>query len=81
MATRTKRSTELNMTPVAGVHPTVVALFKRCERAGLSMRQLCLLAGVHHDVPARWRRGDSQPTVRLMQKLLDTLGEQRRVRR
>ena len=72
---RPKRSTALNMTPVAGIHPTVTALYAQCVRAGLSMRQLCAMAEppIHHDVPARWRRGVNQPTVRVLQHLLDTL--------
>lgn len=69
------RSTRLNMKPVAGVHPTVATLYARCAAAGLSMRQLCEMAQppVHHDVPARWRRGDAQPTIRVLQRLLDAL--------
>jgi hypothetical protein len=72
-----KRSTALNMTPVAGVHPTITTLYARTAKAGISMRQLCLIANppVHHDVPARWRRGATQPTVRVLQTLFDALEE------
>lgn len=66
---RAKRNTELNMTPVPGVPREVVELYRDCKRAGLSMRALCERAEVHHDVPARWRRGATEPTLRVLKQL------------
>jgi len=43
---------------------------------GMTMRELCTAAGVHHDVVGRWRRGDTGPTFRIMRKLLDALDTQ-----
>jgi predicted transcriptional regulator len=79
MATK-KRDTTLNMYPVESAPPEVHALYARCRAKNISMRQLCISVGIHHDVVARWRRGEAQPTLRTMRKLLDGLATTRKVR-
>jgi ribosome-binding protein aMBF1 (putative translation factor) len=71
--TAPKRDTSLNMYPVSEAPPEVHEIYKRCRDRGISMRQLCIKVGVHHDVVARWRRGTAQPTLRIMRKLLEGL--------
>jgi len=39
------------------------------EKAGLSVRRLCLLAGVSTSTVSRWRLGETQPSFRIWAKI------------
>jgi hypothetical protein len=39
------------------------------RRVGKKPRDLVSEAGVHHDVYGRWKRGETQPTVRILERL------------
>jgi hypothetical protein len=39
------------------------------RRAGVSPREIVLAAGVHHDVYGKWRRGATQPSMRIIERL------------
>ena len=67
------RNTDLNMYPVAKASDNVHALYERVREKGISMRKLCELAGVHHDVAGRWRRGETWPTERTLTRLYEAL--------
>jgi transcriptional regulator with XRE-family HTH domain len=54
-------------------HPLVVALLERAEHANLSPLALCKLAGLHHSVMNRWRRGKASPRLETLQGVYDTL--------
>ena len=64
------------MFPVIEAPSEVHNLYTRVRASGMTMRELCTAAGVHHDVVGRWRRGDTGPTFRIMRKLLDALDTQ-----
>ncbi len=52
-----KRNTELNMYPVRKASDATHTLFWMARERGISMRKLCELAGVHHDVAGRHGAG------------------------
>ena len=53
--------------------PIVGKLFERAHAANVSMLAVCRHAKVHHDVVGRWRRGDTSPTVRTLEKIIASI--------
>jgi hypothetical protein len=64
-----------NMHPVESAPPEVHRLFELARARRITIVRLCALAGVHHDVVGRWRRGETEPTFRVMRKLMDVLND------
>ena len=61
------------MVPVASAPEPVHRLFALARERRVSTVELCALAGVHHDVVGRWKRGQTEPTMRVFQRVLDAL--------
>ncbi len=64
-----------NMYPVDSAADEVHDLFRRAREREITIVRLCALAGVHHDVVGRWRRGETGPTFRVMRKLIAVLND------
>lgn len=55
-------------TPSIGMK--ICAIIEReARRQDITARELVAKAGVHHDVFGRWRRGETQPSVRIIERL------------
>jgi len=68
-----KRTKETILRPVPEASPTTHKLFRMARERGVSMLKVCEEAGVHHDVVGRWRRADTFPTERTLERLLVVL--------
>jgi transcriptional regulator with XRE-family HTH domain len=53
--------------------PIVKQLFERADAVNISMLAVCKRAKVHHDVVGRWRRGQTSPTVKTVEKIIKAL--------
>lgn len=70
---RHRRNFALNLLPMADTIRTPAEIEDRARAAGLSMSQVCRLAGLHRSIFNKWKAGEKGIMLESVNRLLDAI--------